>query len=79
MSNLRAKEIYKDVSRTIFTVESVEIQHSTTKTGGHLIGNIKPIAVIVRSPEGIYALDMEANPANMDQLRQELPELDFLK
>lgn len=75
MSTLRVKEIYKDATRTIFTVESVDTQHSTTNTGGHLIGNIKPIAVIVSSPEGMYALDMEAKPANIDQLRQDIPEL----
>lgn len=76
---LRTRKIYQDSLRTLIAVESVDIQHSITNTGGHLIGNIKPIAVIVQSPEGICAFDMEAKPANMDQLIQELPELDFLK
>ncbi len=75
MSKLRSRQIYKDATRTIFTVESVDIQHGTTNTGGHLIGNIKPIAIIVSGPEGMYALDMEAKPANIDQLRQDIPEL----
>ena len=76
---LRTREVYKDSTRTLIAVESVDFQHNTTNTGGHFIGNINPIAVIVHGPEGKYALDMEANPANMDQLREELPELDFLK
>ena len=75
---LRTREVYKDSTRTLIAVESVDIQHSSTNTGGHLIGNIKPIAVIVRSMDNIYALDMEAKPENLDRLRQDIPELDAI-
>ena len=61
--------------RTLIAVESVKFQHSITNAGGHLIGNIKPVAVIVRSQEGMYALDLEAKPVDIDQLKQDIPEL----
>lgn len=45
-------------------------------THSHLVGIIKPVAVIVSSPEEIYALDMEAKPADINQLKQDIPELE---
>ena len=39
---------------------------------------VKPIAVIVCGPDGTYALDVEAKPATLDQLRQDIPELDAI-
>ena len=75
MHTIRAKEIFKDSTRTIFAVEYVELLQSTTNTHCHLVGTIKPIAVIVQSSEGIYALDMEAKSADLDQLRRDVPDI----
>jgi len=41
-----------------------------------LFGRIEPVAVVVCTANGSYALDMDANPANLDQLRKSVPELD---
>lgn len=52
------------------------------KTGGYFQfrGTLDPIAVVVRSPGGVYALDMESKHVSFDQLTQAVPELAiFLK
>ena len=36
------------------------------------------MAIVVLSRNGAYALDMEAKPVELDQLRGDLPELDAL-
>jgi uncharacterized spore protein YtfJ len=41
-------------------------------------GTIEPIAVIVCSSDGITAFDMEAKPANIGELMQNIPALDEL-
>ena len=78
MGTLRASEIFNDSTLTLIAVVSVDFRHSKTNTGCQLYGSIEPIAVIVCSPDGTYALDMEAKPANFDQLRQDIPELGAL-
>lgn len=78
MGTLRTIEIFNDSMFTLIAVESVDFQHSKTNTGCHLYGNIEPIAVVVCSADGTYAVDMEAKPANLEQLRQTIPELDAI-
>lgn len=78
MSTLRATEIFSNSILTLIAVESVDFRHGKANTGCHLYGSIEPIAVVVCSPEGTYAFDMKAEPANFDQLRQDVPELDVI-
>ncbi len=78
MSNLRAYEIFRDSKRMLIAIESVSYRHGKTTMGCHLYGNIEPIAVIVCHPDGIYALDMELEFKQLDQLRQDIPGLDAM-
>ena len=63
---------------TLIAIESVDYRQLITNSSCQLFGSIKPIAIIVCTPDETYALDMEARPANLDQLRQVLPELDAI-
>jgi hypothetical protein len=76
MGTCRINEIVIDPALTLIVVETVELQTTTTKTGGFLFGNIAPIAVVVCRQDGTTALDMEAKPASVEQLRRDIPELD---
>ncbi len=78
MGTLRISKVFNDSMLTLIAVESVDLRLSKTNAGFQCYGNIKPIAVIVCSAEGTYALDMEAKPAQFDQLRREIPELDAI-
>ena len=72
MMKLRSREIYKDSSVTIIAVESIGFSLSKTTFGIHLSGTIEPIAVIVSSPDGTYALGMDGQALDPDQLRRDL-------
>jgi hypothetical protein len=76
MGTCRINEIVIDPALTLIVVETVDLQTTTSKTGGFLIGNIAPIAVVVCREDGTTALDMEAKPASVEQLRRDIPELD---
>jgi len=76
MSTCRINEIFIDPELTLIVLETVELQTTTTKTSGFLLGNIAPIAVVVCRPDGTTALDMQAMPASVEHLRREFPELD---
>jgi len=62
----------------LIAIESVDYRHSKSSPGYRLYGNLEPIAVIVCSPDGIYALDMEAEITVIDHYRQDIPELDAM-
>ena len=78
MAKLRARAFFKNSMLTLIAVESVDTWHGNTTTGCQLFGGLAPVAVIVCSPEGTYALDMEARPVDLDRFRTDLPELGAL-
>lgn len=78
MEKLRACEIFRDSRFQLIAVESIDFQLYKTDTLCQLSGNIEPIAVIVCSSGGTYALDMQAKPTAFDQLRKDIPELDAM-
>ena len=78
MDTLRVSEIFSDATRMLIAIESVNFQHGRSDAGCQLYGSVKPIAIIVCNPDGAYALDMEAETADLDQLRRDLPELDTI-
>ena len=75
MTKFRTSETFIGPSVVLIVVESIDSGHYKTKTGCQMYGNIRPTALVVCSPDGIYALDMEANPISVDRLRQDIPEL----
>lgn len=78
MDALRTSEIFSDSAFTVIAVESLLSYCGKTETGCHVFGRIEPMAIVVLSRNGAYALDMEAKPVELDQLRGDLPELDAL-
>jgi len=78
MRTLRSSEIFNDSKLTLIAIESVDFQHSRTNAVCHLYGSVEPLAIVVCSQDGTYALDMEARPADFEQLRQDMPELDAI-
>lgn len=78
MSSLRSREIYNEYGYRLLAVESVDVRCSNFAYGCQLFGKIEPVAVIVCGPRGVYALDAEARPVDLDQLRQDIPGLDEL-
>jgi uncharacterized spore protein YtfJ len=76
MATLRTRHLFNDSRLTLIAVESVDFRRGTTSTSCQLYGQIEPIAVVVCSADRAYALDMEAKPADLDELRQAIPELD---
>jgi len=78
MCTLRASELLNDAGLRLVAVESVDLQNSKTGIGFRLSGNIKPVALIVCGRGSCYALDMDANPLDIDQLRRDIPGLDAI-
>ena len=76
MGTCRINEMFIDPTLTLLVVEAVEFRTTTTTSGGFIIGKIAPIAVVVCSQDGTTALDMQANPASVEQLKRDIPELD---
>jgi hypothetical protein len=76
MANLRARTIFTGSTLSLIAVESVDSWYRKTRSGCRVCGKVEPIAVIVCGPNGNYALDMQAKPADLEQLRKELPDLD---
>ena len=68
MTTVRAKTVYSDERLTVTAVESLEFRADRTNRGRHVTGSVKPIAVIVRQPDRTYALDMAAQPLDIDQM-----------
>lgn len=73
---LRARQIGVDSRHRLIFIESVDSWCAATGAAMRLFGRIEPVAVVVCTANGSYALDMDANPANLDQLRKSVPELD---
>ena len=75
MMTLRSREIYRDAKVTLIAVESIDFRPGKTTFGFHFSGRIEPIAVIVSDPSGTYALDMDAQVLDLDQLRRNIPDI----
>ena len=76
MSTFRAREIFNNSTLMLIAVESIQFRNKLLGTSCQIYCNIEPIAVIVCTQDTSYALDMEANPAALDQLMQDVPEMD---
>jgi len=78
MDRLRGSEIYRDAGCRLIAVQTVELQHGANDTGYYLHGNMRPVAVVVCSRDGMYALDMNAEPVALERLLHDVPGLDSL-
>ena len=78
MTRLRASQIVNDAGLMLIAIEAVDFQQNKTTSSCRCHGNIEPLALIVCSPAGINALDMEAKHITLDQLVQNIPKLDAM-
>lgn len=75
MTTLRPREIYQDADVNLVAVESIDFRPGKTSFGFHVAATIEPIAIIVSSPDGTYALGMDGRVLDPDQLRRDIPDI----
>ena len=68
MARLRERSVFADQKITVTAVEALEFRTGRTNRGRFLTASLKPVAVIVREPDRTYALDMCAEPVDIDRL-----------
>jgi hypothetical protein len=78
VNRLRALEFLYHRNTRLIAVESVALRSGRSGRNCILQGRIKPVAVIVCGPQGAYALDMDARPADLSKLRATVPGLEAL-
>ena len=78
MAAMRVSQIFRRSNLGIVAVERVTFRHSRSKAGCLLQGAVKPIAVVVCSGDHAYALDIEAQALDLEQLKRDVPELDSI-
>ena len=78
MTCLRAIPVYSDSKLSLIAVESIERRDEMSTTGCRLLGNIKPVAVIVCAADGIHALGIEEEFVAIDPLLKDVPGLEAM-
>lgn len=73
---LRASIALRDGPLTLITVESAESHAHRAEGHWRVAGTLKPMAVVVCGAGAPYALDMDANALDLDELRRDVPDLD---
>ena len=68
MASVRARTVFSDHELTVTAVESVEFQTGRSDRRRFVIGSLRPIAIIVREPGRSYALDMAAQPVDIERI-----------
>ena len=68
MTTLRARTVFSGERLTVTAIESLQLSEVRRQRGRLVIGSLKPVAVIVREPGRTYALDMDAQPVDVDQV-----------
>ena len=78
MSTLHAREIFNNARLMLIVIERADFRQHKSNNGYQLYGSIEPIAVIVCTRDGIYAVNMEAEPVAVDPMKKKIPELNTL-
>ena len=68
MASVRTRPIFSDTWLTVTAVESVEFQSEHWGRRRFVTGGLRPIAIIVKEQDKTYALDMDAQPVDIDEL-----------
>ncbi len=76
MKRFRTKAIYNDSKLALIAVESLECRYDESATGCWLLGNMKPVAVIVCDTGGTRVLGIEEGLDDIDLLIEDVPELE---
>lgn len=76
MEQLRSRVIVASDTLGVIAVESVKTERMPTDSGGYLHCILKPVAVVVSRGTGAFAMDMEAQPIELEELRRRCQDLD---
>lgn len=68
MASVRTRPIFSDARLAVTAVESMEFQSEQWGRSRFVTGSLRPIAIIVRDQGRTYALDMAAQPVDIDEL-----------
>ena len=68
MTTVRARTVFSDDKRTVTAIESLQFQADKTSRPRHATVSPRPIAVIVREQGMTCALEMDAQPVDIDRL-----------
>lgn len=68
MTTVRARTVFSDDKRTVTAIESLQFRADKTNCPRHVTASLRPVAVIVREQDRTYALDMTAQPVDIDRL-----------
>ena len=78
MPVLEARRIYVDDRQSIIVVESIDVRHERCGKAHGLLARLAPIAVVIAMPDRARALDMNADPVDLDRLLDEVGNLPTL-
>ena len=68
MDSLRATVLFSDDTLTVTVVESLLLRTDRSNRGRFLFASLRPVAVVVKARGRTYALDMNAQPVDIDRL-----------
>ena len=69
MATVRARSLYSGEQFTVTAMELFEARIDRASSRRFVTGSLKPIAVIVRERDRIYALDMTGRPVDIRRPR----------
>ena len=61
MATLREVTVFADEGLIVTVTESLELRTSETSRGRFTVGNLKPVAVVVRDSDGTHAFDIDSS------------------
>ena len=70
MAALKASEIYRDERQAVILVVSVELCHEKCAGALCVYAKSEPVAIVIAIGSRTYAVDVNAEPADLDLLLQ---------
>ena len=67
MMTLRARTVLSGTDLTVTAIESLEIHTDRAHRIRYVTAELQPVAIIVKEPGRTYALDMAAQPIDIDR------------
>lgn len=68
MANVRERTIFSDRGLTITAIEEVDVRSGLSRRSCFFTASVKPVAIVVKGPEGTYALDMTGQPVDRERI-----------
>lgn len=78
MLRLKGRKVHDDERHTVVVVDSVEVRSEKNNDMLGLFVRSVPVAVVIRTANGAYAIDLDAEPLELDSLIAEVADLGAL-